>query len=354
MSLSSRAAVVRPGGGRAGHLPAAPNTVLWGRLPAAGDTPVMTIRSGESVVFDTVSHEGIMDDQGRDPVAYFGAQGIEAGAVLGDAIRIAAEVPRHVSDGPHVVSGPIYVEGAQPGDVLAMTLEWAEPRTNYGLVSNRHGRGALPDQFPAPGLDVFSVLARVTEAGRGRMPADALGQRHVEFPLNPFLGIMGVAVAEDERPHSVPPGAYGGNLDISLMSAGATVFVPVQVPGALAYVGDPHYAQGDGEVSLTAFEAPLRAQVRFEVLPGKGRPLWIETAELLVPVGLDPDLGTAMRKATRNAIDLLVDRGMAPAHAYAYLSAAADFSVSQVVDRTCGVHGKIRKADLIGLEHPTP
>lgn len=331
------------------HLASTPDTVLWGRLPAAGDRPVLTVRPGDSVVFDTVSHEGIMDDQGRDPVRYFASHGIGADAVLPDAVRVAAEVERHADDGPHVVTGPVLVEGAQPGDVLAMTLEWARPRARYGLVSNRHGRGALPEEFPAPGTDVYSVLATVTDDGRGRMAADPEGRRHVQFPLRPFLGIMGVAVAETTRPHSVPPGAHGGNLDVSLMTAGATVFVPVQVPGALAYVGDPHYAQGDGEVSLTAFEAPLQARVRFDLLPGNGRPLWIETPDLLVPVGLDPDLGTAMRQATRHGIDLLVDRGMHPAHAYAYLSAAADFSVSQVVDRTCGVHGKIRKSDLVGL-----
>ena len=93
------------------------------------------------------------------------------------------------------------------------------------------------------------------------------GERVVEFPLAPFLGTMGVAVAADERPHSVPPGAHGGNIDINLLTEGAVLYLPVQVPGALAYVGDPHFAQGDGEVALTALEASLRATLRFDVVP---------------------------------------------------------------------------------------
>src|SRR5690606_38213256 len=119
---------------------------------------------------------------------------------------------------------------------------------------------------------------------------------------------------------------------------------------------DPHYAQGDGEVALTAFEAPLSAHLRFDVVPREAfdvpRTLWGETPELLVPIGLDVDLAEAMRNATRSALRLLIAAGMHPAHAYAYLSAAGNFAVSQVVDRVSGVHGVIRKADLAELLLP--
>lgn len=340
-----------------GVLPATPTTVLWGELPCAADSAVIEIDAGSSLLIDTVSHEGILEDQGRDPLAFFTGQGIDASQILADAVRIAAEVGHDPAQaGPHVITGPIRVRGARPGDVLSIHVESLELRCDYGIVSNRHGRGALPGEYPLDGADVVSVLARVDEAGaapRGSIAVGASDARRVRFPLRPFLGTMGVAVAGEVRAHSVPPGAHGGNVDVSLLGAGATLHLPVQVEGALAYVGDPHFAQGDGEVALTAFEAPLRARLRFDIVPSESlvapRPLWGETDELLIPIGLDADLNEAMRACVRAAIAMLVEAGMEPAHAYAYLSAAGDFAVSQVVDRVLGVHGKIRKADLVEL-----
>ena len=177
----------------------------------------------------------------------------------------------------------------------------------------------------------------------------------MRFPLAPFLGIMGVAVPGGERPHSVPPGPHGGNIDINLLTVGATLYLPVQVEGALAYVGDPHFAQGDGEVSLTAMEASLRATVRLDVVPREDAvrrfgelagPL-AETADHLVPTGMDEDLDVAVQNCVRAAIALLQARyGMDPRLAYAYLSAATDFDISQVVDVVKGVHARIRKSDF--------
>lgn len=181
------------------------------------------------------------------------------------------------------------------------------------------------------------------------------GERAARFVLRPFLGIMGVAVAGGERPHSVPPGVHGGNIDIALLTAGASLYLPVQVPDALAYVGDPHFAQGDGEVALTAMEASLRVRVRFEIVPrAQALATWGEivgpmgeTDEFLVPTGLDEDLDGAVQKCVRAAIALLVARfGMDPGHAYAYLSAATDFDISQVVDLVKGVHARVRTADF--------
>lgn len=354
-------------GSRPGYLPATPRTVLWGRLPCADDSPVLSINAGESLWIDTVSHEGILEDQGRDPVAFFGGHGVPASDVLHDAVRVAREVSHDpLTDGPHVITGPIEVRGARVGDVLSITVLDLALRTGYGIVSNRHGRGALPEQFPVGGsLDVVSILCTVDQpvgaAGTtltGSMAAGPGDRRRVRFPLRPFLGTMGVAVAGTERAHSVPPGAHGGNVDVSLLGVGSTLNIPVQVPGALAYVGDPHFAQGDGEVALTAFEAPLRAHLRFDLIRRETltapRALWGETEELLIPIGLDVDLNEAMRQATRSAVALLTDAGMDPAHAFAYLSAAGDFAVSQVVDRVSGVHGKIRKADLVELLEAVP
>lgn len=352
--------ILQPGTGAvrgASYLPADPDAVLWGRLPCATDAAVLTVEPGTEVTFDTISHEGILEDQGRDPRVFFARHGVGEDRVLDDAIALAASSIPHTPavDGPHVVSRPVHVTGARPGDLLAMTVVETLPRVPYGVISNRHGRGALPGELPAGG-ETVSVFTRVSDDGtHGLLPVVDGGEPVVSFPLAPFLGIMGVASAAAERPHSVPPGAYGGNLDINLLTTGATLYLPVQVDGALAYVGDPHFAQGDGEVSLTAMEASLRATVRLDVVPREDAlrrfgdlagPL-AETTEHLVPTGLDPDLDVAVQNCVRAAIALLGARyGMAPHLAYAYLSAATDFDISQVVDLVKGVHARIRKCDF--------
>jgi acetamidase/formamidase len=339
--------VLQPGRGpirSASYLAADPELVYWGELPCESDSPVLEIDPGTEVTIDTISHEGILEDQGRDPVAFFGRHGVTE--VLEDAIALTSS-DRTRGPGPHVVTGPIAVRGAQPGDVLTMTLIEALPRVPYGVISNRHGRGALPGEYPASG-ETVSIFAGV-DGDHGTIARVAGGTRDVRFPLAPFLGIMGVAVAGDQRPNSVPPGLHGGNIDINLLVVGSRLHLPVQVPGGLAYFGDPHFAQGDGEVALTAMEASLRVTIRFDLMPGGmevAGPLG-ETDEYLIPTGLDPDLDVALQKAVRNAISLLRHRfGMDAEHAFAYLSAATDFDISQVVDQVKGVHGRIRKGDF--------
>jgi acetamidase/formamidase len=351
--------VLQPGEGpiRGRYLPADPSKVLWGRLPSGADAPALDVDAGDEVMIDTISHEGVLDDQGSDPVAYFGSHGIPAADVLRDAAELTATRTRDPEDGPHVVTGPIHVRGAQPGDVLSIDVVELLPRVPYGVISNRHGRGALPGEFPR-GADNVSIFATLDAPGAGHtasIPLRAGAAERVHFATNPFLGIMGVAVPGDERPHSVPPGMHGGNIDINLLTVGSTLHLPVLVPGALAYVGDPHFAQGDGEVALTALEASLRATLRFRVIPAAD-PLAVfvhahgpvvETPDYWVPTGLDADLREAMKKTVRAAIAFLVDRyRMDEQHAYAYLSAATDFDISQVVDRVTGVHARIRKVDF--------
>jgi acetamidase/formamidase len=345
------------------YLPSTPATTRWGRLPCAGDRPVLSIRSGDEVVIDTVSHEGLLDDQGSDPVAWFGGHGVAAADVLEDAVELVRALRRDPAvDGPHIVTGPIHVAGAQPGDLLALTLLEATPRVPYGVISNRHGKGALSGEFPR-GADNVSVFTPIRESGVhtvGCLPVVEGGDRVIEFPIAPFLGIMGVAVAGDQRPHSVPPGAHGGNIDINRLVVGSTLYLPVQVPGALAFVGDPHFAQGDGEVALTALEASLRVRVRFDVVPraqalvefGEVRGPLGRTPDYLIPTGMDVDLDVALRKCVHAAIELIGARwGMAEHLAYAYLSAATDFDISQVVDIVSGVHARIRLSDFEGIHH---
>lgn len=345
------------------YLPSTGRNVLWGRLPCAADSAVLTVDSGDTVTFDTLSHEGILEDQGRDPLAYFGSKGVDGEHVLRDAISLAASDstrdPAH--DGPHVVTGPVAVRGAKPGDVLKMTVIDTAIRVPYGVISNRHGRGALPGEYPRSegNVSVFSSVDLDGDSGLvGTLPLfEGAPERSVRFPLNPFLGIMGVAVAGDARPHSVPPGAHGGNIDINLLTAGSSLYLPVQVPEALAYVGDPHFAQGDGEVALTALEASLRVTVRLELVSpadamrefGELAGPLAETNEFLVPTGMSEDLDEAVQNCVRAAIGLLQARyGMDHEHAYAYLSAATDFNISQVVDLVKGVHARIRVEDFRG------
>jgi acetamidase/formamidase len=398
--------VLQPGAGpiRGRHyLPSRPDQVRWGYLPSLTSEPVLRIRSGETVTIDTISHEGILEDQGRDPLRYFAGHGVPAGQVLTDAISVARDYERTTRnfdvDGPHVVTGPVYVEGARPGDVLKIEMLSMLPRVPYGVVSSRHGKGALPrlagGAVPA-GITLEEIMPPVATDGRptgdptrygnvsvftpvrhgrdgaltGVLPVGSAGE--VVFPLRPFMGLIGVAFAAADTLtaptlNSIPPTLGGGNIDISLLGVGATLYLPVFAEGALFHVGDPHLSMGDGEVALTAMEGSLRGTFRLTACrPGSDnapsvafRYPFAETSDAWIPVGLsDPDgaqngqisdLNIAMRRAVVNALDFLEhDLGMDRAIAYAYLSAAADFTVSQVVDRTVGVHGTLQKAHFGG------
>ncbi|HMA46959.1 MAG TPA: acetamidase/formamidase family protein [Frankiaceae bacterium] len=360
------------------YLPSTPETVLWGRLPGCGTPPVLAVEPESTITVDTVSHEGILEDQGRDPVAFFARYGVPPGEVLEDARSIAACVPHTFGvDGPHVVTGPVLVRGAEPGDVLRVETLSLHPRAGYGLVSARHGRGALPGELPEgpppePDADArrwegfrTTTTFCVVERRRGRLTGVLTfgGGRQARFPLAPSMGVLAVGVDSPEPVHSTPPGRHGGNLDVRDLVAGSRLYLPVQVPGALFSVGDPHYAQGNGEVALTALEAPLRATFRLTVLRGPAARAAVgllaepfaETDTHWIPLGLHTDLDEAMRRAVRAAVRFLETRvGMDRASAYAYLSVAGDFAVSQVVDGVQGVHCLIRRSDFGPLPAPQP
>ncbi|MFI5198225.1 MAG: acetamidase/formamidase family protein [Thermoanaerobaculia bacterium] len=358
------------------YVPTTPETARWGSLPNADAKAVLSVPSGSVVTFDTVSHEGILEDQGKDPVKYFGKYGIKPEQVLKDAQAIAASSLDHdfVKDGPHVITGPIEITGAHAGDVLMVEMLALKPRVPYGVISNRHGKGALPGEFPEnkgpqPGADAahpelfanVSTFCPIREIG-GKwygIVKDASGVE-ARIPLKPFNGIMGVAVNTKEKANSIPPGAYAGNLDVNELGVGATLYIPVQVEGALFYAADPHFAQGDGEVALTAIEGSLRSTLRLTVLKAGDPRLpmktpmknpFAETSEYWIPIGLSADLNEAMKDATRQAIEFINTKlGMDRAAAMAYLSAGTDFQVTQVVDRVKGVNAMIRKADFAGAK----
>ncbi|MFQ1001729.1 acetamidase/formamidase family protein [Modestobacter sp. SSW1-42] len=380
------------------YLPSRPDQVFWGYLPRTTDTPVATVRSGRTITIDTISHEGLLEDQGRDPVAWFAGKGVRRDQVLDDAVAVARTYARHTrdfdADGPHVITGPVAVEGARPGDVLKIELLTALPRVPYGVISSRHGKGALAAGFATSPGDItaaevmpntpdgratkdplrYGNVSVFTPVGRGRgnvpqatLPAGRRGS--VSWPIDPFAGLMAVATVgdatrvNDPLVNSIPPTLGGGNIDVNLLNVGSAFYVPVVAPGALFSVGDPHMSMGGGEVALTALEGSLRMTFRLTVCRkgSKDAPSvafrypFGETPDAWVPIGLsDPDgsrtsqvsdLDIANRRAVVNALDFLQDDlGMDRAVAYAYLSAAADFEVSQVVDRTVGVHGVIPKS----------
>jgi acetamidase/formamidase len=349
------------------YLPSRVNEIHWGWLPNASTATVLEVGQGELITIDTVSHEGLLADQGRDPKSYLAQWSVKE--VLQDAIDIAASDIAHDSDaGPHVVTGPIHVSGAKVGDLLKIEIVDLAFRVPYGFVSNRHGRGALVGEFPE---DMESLATRdidqlvsngnvshfawVDESDGKTLGRMSAGKgRTVQFPLNPFLGMMGVASNTQAPVHSVPPGDHGGNIDIKHAGVGSTLYLPVLVEGANFFTGDPHFAQGNGEVALTAFEASLRATLKLSVVPqnkigevtgGLVNPM-VETATHWIPMGMDPDLNEAMRIAVRNSVAFLNEKFDVPRSvALAYLSAAGDFEVSQVVDAVKGVHCMISKAD---------
>jgi acetamidase/formamidase len=340
------------------YLSASPDTLRWGRLPTADDKAAAVIASGDVITFDTVSHEGLLGDQGADAVAFFGQWGIRPDEVLDDARDLVGTALARVGDdGPHAVLGPVAVAGAAVGDVLCIEPLEFEYRVDYGIVSNRHGRGVLAGLMPLPdesGVEpaVVSTLARVISSDRGRI--DSATGRPLEFDLRPFLGLVGITPSGESR-SSTPPGTHGGNLDIRHLGIGSRLLLPIQVPEAGFYVGDPHFAQGNGEVALTAFEAPLRASVRVSVWSGAdARRLaalmqapWGETATHTILVGLGETLDEAMRDCVQRAVLCVCElTGADPASALAFLSAAADFEISQAVNLVVGVHCLIRTSDL--------
>jgi acetamidase/formamidase len=370
--------ILQPGVGRAPgrYVRAKADEIHWGRLPNRASDPVAVVPSGAVVTMDTISHEGLLEDQGKDPRQFFEQYGVPERQVLADAIAVAARA-RHDGPGPHVITGPVAVRGAEPGDVLKVEMLHLPLRVPYGVISNREGKGALPGEYPerfrsnpankpylneGGNISVFASVQRARGRLRGRLP----GEVPVGFDLAPFMGTMGVARDTRAMVDSVPPTDAGGNIDINDLTLGSTLYLPVQVRGAMFFSGDPHMVQGDGEVALTAMEGSLRPTFRLTVVKKGSRKApkvafdypFAETPEHWLPIGLsDPDgpgggrnttsLDRAMRSAVRHAMAFLTEElGMAGPVAYAYLSAAADFQCSQVVDRTTGIHALIRKSDF--------
>ena len=225
----------------------------------------------------------------------------------------------------HALTGPIFVEGAEPGDLLAVTIHETEV-TGWGWATILPGFGFLAEEFTEPWIRGFDLAPGATEVAFSE---------GVVLPLAPFAGVMGVAPDTDEMLVTIPPRENGGNMDNRYLRPGTTVYFPVQVEGALFSVGDAHAAQGDGEVSGTAIEAPMRLVLEFEVREnphGIVEPQY-ETDEYYGVTGFATTLDEAARKATRFMIaHLVAARGLTREEAYVLASLAGDLKISETVD----------------------
>jgi acetamidase/formamidase len=311
------------------------DTVVWGYIEA-GDTPALRIRSGQTVRIDTVSHQGLVKG---DPVAYFGEAGVRAEQVLQDAIDIFRRARRKEGAGVHVLTGPIFLEGAQAGDMLEVRILDIEFRVPYGVNASGRGSGVLPEL-----LEKAAPKTITLDLERGV----ALFSRDIEIPLAPFMGIMAVAPPPDVgRASTKPPGVWGGNMDLKQLTAGTTLYLPVFNDGALFYTGDGHAMQGDGEVNGTAIEISLAPTLQFIVHKGAGaRMKWprAEDATHYYLMGMDADLDTALKNAVQETVDFLqVHAGLSAADAYALASLSVDFRVGEAVNNVKMVYGMIPK-----------
>lgn len=245
------------------------------------------------------------------------------------------DVPDLSFDPVHPLTGPVAIDGAEPGDVLEVELlDFEHKGWGYTLFfPGEMGLGLLPEDFPEPGLHIWDLNDEVGHFVNG-----------IEVPLDLFPGVIGIAPAEDGEHGTLPPRSVGGNMDIKHLTEGSTLYLPVEVEGALFSTGDCHAAQGDGEVCVTGIEAPMYVTARFDVRTDMAieQPQF-ETSHPFTPTGsdepmygttgIDDDLMEATKKAVRHMIDhLSTERGLTRTEAYILCSAAVDLKINEVVD----------------------
>ena len=298
----------------------------------AGAPPVLRIASGDIIDVDTLL---------TNTPAGLAKAGVAEERIQPSLKAIVAEVTGdRRGPGGHILTGPVYVEGAEPGDVLEVQILSIDLAIDYGYNGCS---GILPENCQ-PGAPV-----RIIALDRASMTAKfAPG---IVIPLRPFFGSMGVAPApEAGRLSSNPPGRHAGNLDNRELIAGSTLYIPVFARGALFEIGDGHVAQGDGEVDQTAIETSLRGRVQLTVRKDM-RLTWprAETATDYISMATDPDLMVATRTAIQEMVDFLVtDRKLARHEAYQLVSIAGQVAVTQLVDKpNVGVHVRLPKSIFV-------
>jgi len=305
------------------HLPSTPETVAWGYWDAKR-APVLHIASGDTVTLDSLSGEP--DDLPSHM------------ALLPEHREVLAKTPR--GSGPHLLTGPIHIEGAEPGDVLEVRILDVTLRQDWGWNSIEPLLGTLPDDFP---------ISRRLHIPLDRVKNTALLPWGTELPLDPFFGNFGVAPpAHYGRITSIIPREFGGNMDNRSLTKGATVYFPVFNRGALFSAGDGHALQGDGEVCLTAIETSMTGTFEFIVRNDlKVAFPRAETATHYIAMGMNEDLDDAAKQALRHMIAWIVELTDLPAiDAYTLCSIAADLRITQMVDINKGVHCMLPKTAL--------
>jgi acetamidase/formamidase len=308
-------------------LKAGPKTVVWGYYSASVPS-ALRVHSGDTVEMETL----ITNSPAR----------LEAAGVAADKIEPALRaIYNEVTDkgpGGHILTGPVYIEGAEPGDTLEVRIKEIRLALPYAYNGFRPGAGFLPDDFPYARMKIIPL-------DRDRMMARFSDR--IEIPLHPFFGSMGVAPPEaNGRISSAPPWIHAGNLDNKEFVAGTTLYIPVHARGALFEAGDGHAAQGNGELDITALETSLTGVFQFIVRKDlhlrwpRG-----ETPTHFITMGFHEDLREATRIAALEMIDFLVnEKHLTRDDAYMLASTAADFSITQLVDGNKGVHVMIAKS----------
>jgi acetamidase/formamidase len=356
----------RPSGMAADHvLPSRPNNLTWGWIPMDA-RPALTIRSGQTVRIETLSHHGSTQDE--DPATFLPKLGVAPDEILQDVRDFWASRagrPRQGRGGAHVLTGPVAVADAEPGDMLEVQILELAPRVPWGVNTTGPASGVFGKGYPGTregdaDLDIGQGTRHLLRTGTVNGRQVVLFSDRIHVPMAPFMGIMAVAprapkagepgVTIDGVQSSTPPGPYGGNMDLKDLTVGSTLYLPVFQKGALFYLGDPHGAQGHGEVSGNALEQSLTGVFRLTV--HKRRSISAPRAETptdYILMGIDLDLDRAMRLATLEAVNFLVqEKGLARDKAFSLASIAVDFHVAEVVDVTQLVAAKIPKSLFLG------
>jgi acetamidase/formamidase len=321
-------------------LKATPETVQWGWLDPK-EPPKLTIASGDIVSIETMMHA--MDK-------------IQKGTSMEEIVALRKANP---GGGPHSLTGPIYVEGAEPGDVLEIRILKIVPKkvgTNFNLPGKDFPTiGALAAQFPEGHVQYFDLDWKKKET---------VFKPGIVLPLRPFPGTLAVGIdPNDPSPRkggskdplapvsTLRPWKNGSNMDINELTAGSTIFIPVFLKGGLIWTGDSHCGQGNGEVNLTALECSFE-NIEIQPIVRKDMKLtWprIETPTAYIQVGFDESLDKAMVLAVADTVDFLVkQKGLNPYEAYSLAALAADCRVSQIVDIRKGIHCMIPKSIFVG------
>jgi len=314
--------------GRVHQLPVTPHTVAWGYYWSAAK-PVLRIASGDIIDVETL----LTNSPSR-----LEAAGLPA-ALVERSLRTVYDSVTDKGPGGHILTGPVYVEGAEPGDVLEVKILDIKLAIPYGYNGCS---GFLRELCAEPRTRIIRLDVKHLKADLGN---------GIVVPLKPFFGSMGVAPPPDSgRVSSNPPGIHAGNLDNKELVAGTTLFIPVHAPGALFEIGDGHAAQGDGEVDQTAIETSLRGRLQLTVRKDL-KLTWprAETPTHIISMGTDTSLTVATRIAVREMVAyLMAAKSLPQVEAYRLASIAADLRITELVDGRVGVHMMIPKA-VLGL-----